>query len=244
MMQVYKGNQQGFPIPGFGSHEAIGVDGNVCADRYSRLGLYGYDDDEEYEVPGFTRQEPVLWSHVDWYALQSLCFERNADRYDPESAEIHYLSKGPLSIELRDPPRKMWDPEPLPVTGVKQFQSRSAVVIRAWSDMVWTADTREYLRALIMELALHSGGEYQVFLLVHVKDDDIPIFSDPRATTRLKNSIPAEFRNIALFFNNKVLEAWYPKIEEHAYVHSGDISGCSVLLIWLLALNSNTINRS
>src|ERR1700712_2569392 len=35
MMQVYKGNQAGFPVPVFGSHEAIGLDGNVCADRYS-----------------------------------------------------------------------------------------------------------------------------------------------------------------------------------------------------------------
>jgi hypothetical protein len=28
----------------------------------------------------------------------------------------------------------------------------------------------EYLRALIMELSLHSGGEYQIYLLCHVKD--------------------------------------------------------------------------
>lgn len=217
MVQVYEGKQRGFPSPGFGSYEAMGLDGNVCADRYSRLGLYGYGDNEAYDGREFKRLDPVLWSDVDWYALQSLCFERNANRYDPQSAEINYL-RGLLSLELRDSPPKIQDPEDSPVAGVKQFQYRSAVVVRAWSGMVWTEDICQYLRALIMELSLHSGGEYQVFLLVHVKDDDIPIFPDLSATSRLKKSIPAEFQNIALFFNNKVLEAWYPKIEEHRYV--------------------------
>jgi hypothetical protein len=66
-----------------------------------------------------------------------------------------------------------------------------------------------------MELSLHSGAEYEVFLLVHVKDDELPIFSDSKTMNRLRNSIPAEFRSMALFFNNKLLEAWYPKIVEH-----------------------------
>ena len=81
--------------------------------------------------------------------------------------------------------------------------------------MKWTEDHRQYLRALIMELSLHSGGEYEVFLLVHVKDDELPIFSDPATVEALRNAIPEEFRNMALFFNTKMLEAWYPKIEEH-----------------------------
>jgi hypothetical protein len=66
-----------------------------------------------------------------------------------------------------------------------------------------------------MELSLHSGGEYEVFLMVHVKDDKLPIFSDAKTMRDLRESIPPEFRNISVFFNNKLLEAWYPKIEEH-----------------------------
>jgi hypothetical protein len=81
--------------------------------------------------------------------------------------------------------------------------------------MLWTKNHREYLRAIIMELSLHSGAEYEVFLLIHVKDDELPIFSDAKTMSDLRKSIPPEFRNIALLFNNKLLEAWYPKIPDH-----------------------------
>lgn len=41
MIQVYKGQQHGFPAPRFGSYEALDLDGDVCTDRYSRFGVYG-----------------------------------------------------------------------------------------------------------------------------------------------------------------------------------------------------------
>ena len=63
-------------------------------------------------------------------------------------------------------------------TGVKQYQPRSALLIRAWHGLNWKPHHSEYLRALIMELSLHSGGEYQIYLLCHVKDSEMPIFSD------------------------------------------------------------------
>lgn len=69
-----------------------------------------------------------------------------------------------------------------------------------------------------MELALHSGAEYEVFLLIHVRDDEMPIYSDAKTMEKLRKSIPKEFRKLALFFNTKLLEAWYPKIAEHRYV--------------------------
>lgn len=66
-----------------------------------------------------------------------------------------------------------------------------------------------------MELALHSGAEYEVFLLIHVRDDEMPIYSDAKTMEKLRRTIPKEFRKLALFFNTKLLEAWYPKIAEH-----------------------------
>lgn len=213
MVHVYKGRQTGFPSSSFGSYEALGLDGDVCTDRYSRFGAYGFDEESEEDVPGFTRPSAVRWFDVDWHNLQSLCFERNANRYKPGS-EMNYTHQQPLAFELRGPPRKIHEGETVS-SGTKQYHARSAVLIRAWHDMVWTSNHREYLRALIMELALHSGAEYEVFLLVHVKDENLPIFSDGRTVDQLRTSIPAEFRNMARFFNNKLLEAWYPKIEEH-----------------------------
>ncbi|KAJ5478145.1 hypothetical protein N7530_003654 [Penicillium desertorum] len=214
MVQVYKGQQAGFPAPRFGSYEALGLDGNVCTDRYSRFGAYGYDDDGEDEVPGFTRPPAVLWCDVDWHMLQNLCLERNADRY--ESTEtVNSSNQSPLAFDLPQDPHKSWEP-PVRATGVKQYQPRSALLIRAWHGLNWKPHHSEYLRALIMELSLHTGGEYQIYLLCHVKENEMPIFSDIKTINRLRNSIPKEFRNMALFFNNKLLEAWYPKIEEHS----------------------------
>lgn len=214
MALVYKGKQAGFPESRFGSYDAMGLDGDVCTDRYSRFGAYGYDEDSLEDVPGFERPPPVSWSDVDWGDLQSLCFDRNADRFRPERA-TNYTNQQPLYFKLREPPQGTGHSESTSSSDGRQYHPHSAVLIRTWHDTKWTSNHREYLRSLIMELALHSGAEYEVFLLVHVKDDDLPIFSDAKTIDQLRMSIPKEFRSIALFFNNKMLEAWYPKIAEH-----------------------------
>jgi hypothetical protein len=69
-----------------------------------------------------------------------------------------------------------------------------------------------------MELALHSGGEYHVILLVDVK---VPLdFGDEKAIQRLKaGSVPAEFHDITVLFNEQVLEEWYPKVKEHTAMY-------------------------
>ncbi|EPS33487.1 hypothetical protein PDE_08449 [Penicillium oxalicum 114-2] len=216
MMLVYKGNQISFPDPKFGSHEAMGLDRDVCTDRFSRFGAYGYGADNDDEIPGFQRPEPVQWDNVDWNALQNQCFERNADRYKPHGTASP-AARGPLAFEST-PSSHPADNAESADTGMKQYHARSAVLIRSWHSMLWTPNHREYLRAMIMELSLHSGGEYEVFLLVHVKDDALPLFSDPQTVHDLRETIPPEFRNMALFFNTKLLEAWYPKIEEHTPV--------------------------
>jgi hypothetical protein len=66
-----------------------------------------------------------------------------------------------------------------------------------------------------MELSLHSGAEYEVFLLVHVLDDSISISSDADIQRLKESNIPEEFWGITVFFNNEMLRNWYPKIEEH-----------------------------
>jgi hypothetical protein len=214
MVQVYKGRQNGFPEPKFGSHETIDLDGDVCTDRYSRFGAYGFDEKGEDVVPGFSRPPTVAWYRVDWHKLQSQCIERNAGRYK-SSDVVNVSTQNPLSFDLPDAPHRDWGAPPAPASNVKRYHPRTALLIRAWIGLRWKPHHREYLRALIMELSLHSGGEYQVFLLIHVKDDEMPIFSDSKTIHRLKRSIPEEFRSMTLFFNNKLLEAWYPKIEEH-----------------------------
>lgn len=94
---------------------------------------------------------------------------------------------------------------------------RSTVLLRVWDNMEWTTDLKQYIRSVIMELSLLTGAEYEVFLLVHVKNNEIQTDpNDEKAVRRLKESfVPAGFRDMAVLFNDKTLEAWYPEIEEH-----------------------------
>ncbi|XHG06076.1 hypothetical protein AWENTII_009285 [Aspergillus wentii] len=212
MISVYRGNQREFPYPMFGSQEAMGVDPNVCSDRYSRYGPYGYDEDNHQTVPGFQRPRKVRWDNVNWGELQTQCYERNADRYNPHFIDQHY-SRHVLTTDIPQRPVAYTEPTS-PVT--KSYKPRQAVVLRASSEMNWTQSHRQYLRSLIMELSLHTGMEYQVFFMVDVKDDSLPIETEDWAVKHvLDNSVPAEFRNMTVMFNERLLETWYSKVEEH-----------------------------
>lgn len=70
-----------------------------------------------------------------------------------------------------------------------------------------------------MELSLHTGAEYEVFILVHVKDDKYPVHTNDESVARqvMETFVPREFRDMVVLFNDKILEAWYPKIQEHRY---------------------------
>ncbi|KAH8903683.1 hypothetical protein BR93DRAFT_953031 [Coniochaeta sp. PMI_546] len=207
-VSVYRGNQQGFPFPMFGSYEALALDANVCADRCARWSAYGYEEEEGH--PPCPRNVHVNWDKVKWGKLQAQCMEKNANRYRNTVDAFRQTLLRPSA----------WTPpaEDTTADSTPEYHSRTAVIVRSWSTMDWTPSHRQYLRSLIMELALHSGGEYQLFLLVDVK---VPIdLRDERAIQRLKtDSIPAEFHDIAVLFNEQVLEEWYPKIEEHTAVY-------------------------
>jgi hypothetical protein len=192
----------------------MGLDGEVCFDRYSRLGIYGYGDDED--VSGFKRPPPVNWDGVRWGQLQTRCFSRNHDRYHSgrkETAKV--LSSDPLDSD-----------SPLKAEGTTtssfppsspQHTLRSAVLVRLPPEFDWTPNLQQYLRSLIVELGLHTGAEYEIFLLAHV-NDAYPIHSDKKAVEDYKRRyIPTEFHDITVLFNNQVLELWYPKVGEYKY---------------------------
>ncbi|KAL4895304.1 hypothetical protein BDV59DRAFT_211635 [Aspergillus ambiguus] len=204
-----------FPFPIFGSYDSIGLDGNVCFDRYSRYGAYGYGVDA-LDGSGFQPSVNISWDDVDWASLQSNCLEKNAKRYKEDQTKPRSTSH-PLTQTASTPENPSWMHSSAPKSG-PQYKARSAVLIRAWHTIQWTSNHLQYLRSLIMELSLHSGAEYEVFLLVDVKDDFLPIFSDASTVHQLKDvHIPPEFRNITVFFNNKLLDGWYPLLEEHRY---------------------------
>lgn len=200
----------------FGSHEEIGLDPNVCYDRYSRYGLYGYDEHNAHlNVPGFQRPEPIDWSQVNWGELQSDCYERNADRYKPTQINQNF-GRPVLTETPADPPQPMADAPS--ASSPQRYKSRSAVLLRAADNMDWSESHRQYLRSLIMELSLHTGTEYQVFFMLDVKDESLPIEHNPDAIQEIKwRSVPPEFHNMTILFNDRLLRQWYPKIGEHRY---------------------------
>ncbi|KAF2168336.1 hypothetical protein M409DRAFT_21771 [Zasmidium cellare ATCC 36951] len=68
---------------------------------------------------------------------------------------------------------------------------------------------------MIAETALDIGGRFQVFILVDVKDGGLDLFDDRVYNETLKKSVPDEFRDMALLFNEPLLREWYPKFSEH-----------------------------
>ncbi|KAJ5435375.1 Protein of unknown function DUF3405, partial [Penicillium cf. griseofulvum] len=203
MMSVYPGIQKDhrkiqdffnksrdFPSPMLGSYSTTGIDGYVCADRSSQLGAYGSASD-------------VNWNETNWGSLQS----RRHHPTSPPSLPLH----PPLSTRTF---RNQAPPSPDNL----QHKTRSAVILRAWSDMEWTENIKQNIRLLIMELSLHSGSEYEVVILLHVKDKSIPIYTeDPLVMNDIKAQfVPAEFHNMVVFFNDHTLASWYRKVEEHS----------------------------
>ncbi|KAJ5835990.1 hypothetical protein N7447_002016, partial [Penicillium robsamsonii] len=213
MISVYPGIQKNFPSALLGSYLATGVDGNVCTDRSSRLGVYGYESNTSHA----SSASEVNLDETNWGSLQSQCFERNVERYSPSKADSRSIQ---LTLPVRSryfarmPPRDR--PASLP-RSLPQYKTRSAVVLRAWHGMAWTEDLKQNVRSLVMELSLHSGAEYEVFILCHVKDETIPIYTgDIQDMDNIKAEfVPREFMDMTILFNDKTLESWYPKIDEH-----------------------------
>lgn len=206
MISVYRGNQKDFPFPIFGSYEALKLDTNVCADRCSLLGIYGQS--------GCPRRiKDVVWENVDWGRLQSQCVKKNANRYstatDTARKVLSMLPPSSLGVDDNGAFRYTSSNEG------PNHHARSAILVRTYHRIKWTENHKQYLRSLIMELSLHTGGEYQVFLMVDVKDDTVDLSNDAAVELLINERIPAEFRHITILFNRKILKKWYSDIEEH-----------------------------
>ncbi|KAI1341766.1 hypothetical protein F5Y15DRAFT_375217 [Xylariaceae sp. FL0016] len=212
MMTVYHGTQSGFPFPPFGTYDDLGLDGHVCADRCVRYGAYGHQ--EAQNKASCRRSRTIQWDEVNWGNLQTRCVSRNSNRFRFKGTGINRPQSLTPVVSL--PPR---DKSTLLRRSGLPFRSRTAVVMRTVHNMKWTENHKQYVRSLIMELALHSGGEYELFLLVDVKDLALPL-NTKAGIQALKNTlIPSEFRDIAVLFNEAMLASWYPKVDEHRPVY-------------------------
>ncbi|WPH00870.1 Hypothetical protein R9X50_00370100 [Acrodontium crateriforme] len=191
---AYPGLPQHMSLPFYGSYKTLGLEENVCFERYGRLGPYGYGYDESHHGlgPGLASEkagsEKIFdmaghtdYRNVNWGQSQQRCYEKNKPRFEESPS------------------------------GGKKKVARQAYVLRTWTGYKYTAHQIFTLRAMINELSLKSGGEYDVHLLLHVKDDSIPIWADKKVyQDTLESNVPREFWNITTLWSESLMMTYYP----------------------------------
>ena len=188
-----------YPEPLGGSYEALSLNKTwmTADDRY---GPYGYRDDA---MDNQTRSH-VDWDLVDWGALQDDCLSRNnRPIHHPRMSMpslLERLNLGSLASARR-----------------QQQTGKSAIVVRTWETYKYKKEDMLFLRSLIVESCLSSGGKYSVFLLVDIKDRSRRIFSSTaNYEAAIRDIVPPELQSIAVLFDESLLEQWYPKVKEHS----------------------------
>lgn len=228
-LQMHLGVPEGMPDPVIGSYDVLGLQNSGCFDRYGRLGPYGLGYTETYGgtgtgLDGEGREEALrgVWkgslevdyTKVDWGTAQARCFQKNKHRFREtvvnKTSVSHVGAVGQRSemVERRD----------ALASGQAGDLPRTAVLIRTWLGFEYDAEDIMYLRALINEISLQSGGEYTVHFLVHVKDDNILIWADEDIYQQtLDDALPAEFKGMGTLWSEKQMGLIYGGIAESMF---------------------------
>ena len=216
---AYQGHPKSFPDPGFGSYEALGMDGNLCFERDTRMGPYGYQQNAS-EKPS------SKWSKINWGRLQEKCVEKNKARYDLAGSPNPYLSELlQRSDEIPPAPNHRLRRGALAASASSQpgegTEGRTALLLRTYTGKEYTENDKQMIRSLITELSLRSGGQYQVFLFVQVKDTAYAIWDDESTYQYvLRDSVPKEFRDITILWNDEAVQSTYQMLDPKiAIVH-------------------------
>ncbi|KAF5591323.1 major facilitator superfamily transporter [Fusarium pseudoanthophilum] len=261
---VFKGRPREWPLPRFGSYDALNMDPNLCWERETRLGPYGLH--RQFKKVGGEPQ-PLNFDNVNWGDLQRMCLHKNAQRFDMNRERVNeYLNMYPETVigpQLPEEPQQAQEPAPArlakrdaplepepkstpdstnpgaqpalanpeaisqvaspqkhprsprnPTTGYFS-EPRTAILLRSYTGKDYTENDKQNIRSLISELSLKTGGQYEVFLLVQVKDTNLRIFEDDDVyQTVLSQSVPPEFRSMTILWNDDVVWKLYPKLTD------------------------------
>ncbi|CAD6592109.1 MAG: hypothetical protein ASARMPRED_006030 [Alectoria sarmentosa] len=172
----------------------------------------------------------VDFTGVKWVAAQDICASKNRMRFgivaNATSANELFLNMHTGNnqdetrihvVERREVLRS--SNQTKAVHGVSPTKAvtipRIAIVIRTWWDRQYSAEDIIYLRSMIVELSLLSGGEYTIQFLVHVRDDNIPIWADRKIYDRvLENSLPEEFQGMGILWSERQMSLIYGGLQE------------------------------
>ena len=186
------------------------------------------DEEETQVVPTWTAYDglpkgmsaPLFGSHEELGLNLGQCYDR-VSRLQP------YISNPPNEgdpgvvdggdnegleqIEKPDWGNVKWAQAQKTCTQKNRPRSRTAVVIRTWHDFRYRPWHIAMLRAMISELSLATGGQYDVHFLIHVQDDRLPIWaSDETFNRTLKESLPEEFEGMGTLWSVALMKLIYP----------------------------------
>ena len=226
-VRVYEGVPRGFPDNVMGSAEMMGIRNDICYDRFGRWGPYGlgyslHKGGSGAQQEGEREGADLVWEHypevdfrnIRWAEVQHRCNAANAHRFPelpaPKSQKFQSMQIGSHAKRAAG--------QPSPVTTPRLGKSkipRTAVVIRTWHDYQYTPEDMIYLRSLISELNVLSGGKYTIHFLIHVKDDNAQIWSDDEVYDRfLREALPEEFQGMGTLWTERQMFLVYGGLEE------------------------------
>jgi hypothetical protein len=170
-----------------------------CTPALDRFGPFGHSIASR-------RPDSPNWAEVRWGALQSRCATATfGDKNSALTSTHRKLKRASTQTEHE----------------VKQSSNdalstgQTAVVLRTWDKYDYYDNQLAWMRTMITELALDTGGRFQVFLLVNVKDNSLNLFDEVVYLRALEDSVPQELRDTALLWNEATVREWFPEVKEY-----------------------------
>ena len=246
-LHQFAGIPLGFPEAIIGSNELLGLSNDTCHDRYGKLGPYGYGyssnrggigaglEGEKEGADSVWKEQPRIdYSTIRWAEAQDRCFQKNQplfgkqlkgfqDEYgDLLTSRDNHADGANSKADVKASPAANSttknEDSGHNVAEVRLGLPRTAIVIRTWSDFDYTPEAILFLRSLVSELALSSGGEYAIHFLVHVKDDNRPIWADRDVyAATLNASLPEEFHGMGTLWSERQMGLIYGGLGETFY---------------------------
>ena len=238
-LRAYNGVPQGMPDAVMGSHHVLGIRHDVCFDRFGRYGPYGLGYSRKYGGTGAGTEgdregADATWSgtdfvdyrKIDWAVAQAICEESNQHRFTPKpKGRNHFFQTMAVGGPDMEPPshqsgqiskHRQSPTEEFEEENVsKALLPRTVVLIRTWQNYNYDPETILYLRSLVAELSLLSGGEYSIHFLVQVHDTDAQIWADEEVYGRVLNeTLPPEFRNMGTLWSEAQMALLYPGLSD------------------------------
>ncbi|GAB7356913.1 hypothetical protein MBLNU459_g7767t1 [Dothideomycetes sp. NU459] len=197
----------------------------------------GMEGDREGADSVWSDQLEIDYRDVKWADAQARCADKNRFRFKakPKGRNHFFQTMAAGGPDLEPPAftsggggalaelaegnaKSVRDENPDLSNRGKKLLPRTAVIIRTWSDYQYDAEDIFYLRSLVNELALQSGGEYTIHFLVHVKDDNMQIWSDDDTYQRvLDNALPVEFRGMGTLWSERQMGLIYGGVSDSHY---------------------------